>query len=602
MDTYDIFKKLSRGAKFKRKEKRNILLINSDADKLNKLPNTNIAENKLQEVKMEQVNENFEEHDQLAGYEITLLGNMKADETGKKSKKRKLANGKNDEQKRVLLEQEKVNHFRNLHNINVVGKNIPNPIISFDDIPIKQDLKDNIKTCGYYTPTPIQMQTIPTMMENRQVLACAPTGSGKTAAFLLPIIYQLQGPQKKGFRTVIVCPTRELAKQTQRECERLAEGRGLRIHVINKISKAVEQFGPNSSKKFDILVTTPNRLCYLLKQEPPISLENVEWLIIDEADKLFESGIHSFRKQLEQILVACNNGRRKIAMFSATHTPVIAKWCVHNMKGLVRITVGQRNAATDTVEQELLFVGSESGKLLAFRDLIRKGLTPPVLVFVQSKDRAQQLFSELIYDGINVDAIHADRTQTQRDNTVRCFREGKIWVLICTELMARGIDFKGVNLVINYDFPPSAISYVHRIGRAGRAGRKGKAITFFTIDDTVNLRSIAHIMKQSGCEVPAYMLTMKKQSKKEKKKMLSSAPLREDITTIPEYELQRRAKRRRRMQNDLQLKQRKIIERDEQILRRKKKIRDMMKFSKKTKKVSKRKDEFKKDNKSCKVK
>lgn len=147
-----------------------------------------------------------------------------------------------------------------------------------------------------------------------------------------------------------------------------------------------------------------------------------------------------------------------------------------------------RNAATDLVEQELLFVGNESGKLVAFRNLVHKGLAPPVLVFVQSKERAQQLFSELIYDGINVDAIHADRTQMQRDNTVRSFREGKVWVLICTELMARGVDFKGVNLVVNYDFPPSAIAYIHRVGRAGRAGRKGRAITFFTTDDTANLR------------------------------------------------------------------------------------------------------------------
>lgn len=140
------------------------------------------------------------------------------------------------------------------------------------------------------------------------------------------------------------------------------------------------------------------------------------------------------------------------------------------------------------MDQKLVFVGNEPGKLIAFRDMVRKGLNIPALVFVQSKERAQQLFYELIYDGINVDAIHADRTQLQRDNTVRSFREGRIWVLICTELMARGIDFKGVNLVINYDFPPSAISYVHRVGRAGRAGRRGEAVTFWTLEDQVNLK------------------------------------------------------------------------------------------------------------------
>jgi ATP-dependent RNA helicase DDX52/ROK1 len=211
-------------------------------------------------------------------------------------------------------------------------------------------------------------------------------------------------------------------------------------------------------------------------------------LIIDEADKLFEESANSFRDQLEEILKNCTLPEKRVALFSATTTPAVTKWAKSKMKNFLRLTVGVANAAVDSVEQELLFVGSESGKLLAIRDLMRKGLQPPVLVFVQSKDRAQQLFRELIYDGLNVDVIHSDRSQQERDNIVKQFREGKIWILICTELMGRGIDFKGVNLVVNYDFPQSAISYIHRIGRAGRAGRKGKAITLFTVDDTANLR------------------------------------------------------------------------------------------------------------------
>lgn len=223
------------------------------------------------------------------------------------------------------------------------------------------------------------------------------------------------------------------------------------------------------------------------------------------------------------------------------------------MRGLIRVTVGLRNAVTDTVDQELKFVGNEEGKLLAIRDLIRRGVNPPVLVFVQSKERAQQLFTELIYDGINVDAIHSDRTQLQRDNTIRSFREGKIWILICTELIARGVDFKAINLIVNYDFPPSSISYVHRIGRAGRAGRRGKAITFFTVDDTVNLRNIAHILQQSGQQVPEFMLRIKKRSKKERKRLLTSALKRDDITTTPVYELMKRRRWKRRTDKTIQL-------------------------------------------------
>lgn len=139
------------------------------------------------------------------------------------------------------------------------------------------------------------------------------------------------------------------------------------------------------------------------------------------------------------------------------------------------------------------------------------------------------MYSELIYDAINVDVIHADRTQQQRDNVVKAFREGKVWVLICTELIGRGIDFLGVNLVVNYDFPPSAISYIHRIGRTGRAGRKGKAVTYFTQDDKLKLRSIANIMQNSGCKVPEFMLTIKKQSKKVRRQLEKTVPKRDDI-------------------------------------------------------------------------
>ena len=174
-----------------------------------------------------------------------------------------------------------------------------------------------------------------------------------------------------------------------------------------------------------------------------------------------------------------------------------------------------------------------------------QGLQPPVLIFVQSKDRAKELFHELIYDGINVDVIHADRTQLQRDNIVKGFRAGKIWVLICTELMGRGIDFKGVNLVINYDFPNSAISYIHRIGRTGRAGQHGRAVTLFTESDAVNLRSIANVMREAGCPVPDYMLQMNRPSKKERRKLAKSAPKRKTIRTFPKGDLLKAKKKRK---------------------------------------------------------
>jgi len=204
-------------------------------------------------------------------------------------------------------------------------------------------------------------------------------------------------------------------------------------------------------------------------------------------------------------------------MFSATLGTNVTGWCKLNLDNSVQVRVGSGQATTETIEQTLQYCGSEHGKLVHFRSIVQKGLQPPVLVFVQSKERAQDLFKELLYDGIHVDVIHSERSQLQRDNTVRAFRSGGIWVLICTELMGRGIDFKGVNLVINYDFPPTAVSYIHRVGRTGRAGRSGQAITYYTDKDKPLLRSIAQVMQNSGCEIPDFILKLKKpKSKKDK--------------------------------------------------------------------------------------
>lgn len=528
MDSYDIFKKLTRGAVFK---KERMKPVNTADLKTSIRPNLQVAA-----LKQEDIDELGDQDAPGNNDNFRTFTDSSPGKTGKKRKKQ--LSEEELAKKRKMLEEEKVNQYRNAYNINVVGRHVSKPVETFEDLEIDRDFVKNLVKMGYSEPTPIQKQAMPVMLAKRQILACAPTGSGKTAAFLVPVLQSLGQSQKNGFRTLIICPTRELAKQTQKEFILLSKGRNLNVHVINNVKKAMAQYGQKSTQNFDALITTPNRLCYLLKQENSVSLKNIQWLIIDEADKLFEEGKHSFREQLDEIIAACTSKNLRIAMFSATQTPVVAKWAVHNMKGLIRITVGHKNTTTDLIEQELLFVGNESGKLLAMRELIQKGIKPPVLIFVQSKERAQQLFTELIYDGINVDAIHADRTQKQRDNTVRCFREGTIWVLICTELMARGVDFKGVNLVINYDFPSTAIAYIHRVGRAGRAGRKGRAITFFTTDDVNNLRSIAHILKQSGCNVPEYMLKIKKQKKKTQFKQPTVIE-RDEIITKPLYERKR---------------------------------------------------------------
>jgi ATP-dependent RNA helicase DDX52/ROK1 len=297
-----------------------------------------------------------------------------------------------------------------------------------------------------------------------------------------------------------------------------------------------------SFRKFtiDILISTPLRLVHAIQNEN-FKLDNVRHLILDEADKLLEIG---FLDQVDEILAACSYPKIKKALFSATISSGVEELAKTFMKDPIRVVIGSKNAATSLITQKLLYVGQEEGKIIAIRQLIQGGMKPPVLLFVQSIDRARDLFKELIYDGINVDVIHSGRSKAQRDLIISNFRCGKIWVLITTELMARGIDFKGVNLVINYDFPQTAESYIHRIGRTGRAGRSGESVTYFTKDDLPYLKTIVNVMKQSGCDVPEWMLKLKKPSKNEKKQAKKAPMKRPAIHEISKYDQKKDARMR----------------------------------------------------------
>ena len=247
---------------------------------------------------------------------------------------------------------------------------------------------------------------------------------------------------------------------------------------------------------------------------------------MDEADQLFDMG---YLDQIDSILKKCSGTSVKM-MFSATMLPAIEILAYSMLIDPVKITVGIKNSTVQTVTQELKFCSNESGKILALKQMIQSGeLTPPVLMFVQSKDRAIQLQAEIKTMAIHSAYIHSGLDDKERDIVVKNFRTGQIWVLICTDLMSRGIDFFGVNLVINYDFPQSVISYIHRIGRAGRAGESAKAVTFYTVDDGPYVKMIANVMKKSGADVPQWMLELKGPNKSMKKNIEKKPIKRESI-------------------------------------------------------------------------
>jgi len=480
---------------------------------------------------------------------ISLLGsssNTVEEKPGKKQKKQKNNQDRKDKnaEKRpalseeALVAKEEAKAIRESAHINVEGSDVPSPIREFEQLKtvfnFKRYLLRNIESCGYTFPTPIQMQVIPTMCKGRDVVAISPTGSGKTAAYLLPILHTLKEPEKEGIRAVILAPTRELAQQIYRHLKKLSLSKPFKICVLTKIVTSASHTSINLGKNYDILISTPMRLVNLI-QENKFAFNKIQMLVFDEGDRLFDE---NFLTDVDSIVAACRNPSLRVSLFSATILPKVEELARTILRDPVRIHIGVKNAAAESVDQKLLFVGTEDGKLLALRQLVAEGLHPPVLIFVQSKERAQELFHELVYSGLNVDVIHGERTKQQRDVIVERFRAGQLWVLIATELMSRGMDFKGVSLVINYDFPQSTASYIHRIGRTGRAGRPGKAITLFTEDDAVLLRSIANIMKQSGCEVPEWIFQKYKKADTFKRRRLQKLPPeREPIRKISLYDL-----------------------------------------------------------------
>ncbi|KAJ3260172.1 DEAD (Asp-Glu-Ala-Asp) box polypeptide 52 [Boothiomyces macroporosus] len=437
----------------------------------------------------------------------------------------------NDKPKPKILDTiQDANEWRKKNNIKVYGTDVPHPFKTFEELgerfQFKNYLQKNIASC-YETPTPIQMQSLPIILHGRDLIACAPTGSGKTLAFLLPILHDLKAPTKEGFRAVIISPTRELATQ------KLIVGKPFKVCVLSKANTTSNLKNYVNALKQEVFKL--DRLSFIDNR--------VRHLVLDEADKLLEAG---FLEQVDDIFSACTASNLQISLFSATISSGVEELAKSFMKDPLRIVVGLKNSATDTINQKLLYVGQEQGKLVAVRQLVQSGLVPPCLIFVQSIERAKELFHELVYDGINVDVIHGERTKMQREMIVNNFRTGKIWVLIATELMARGIDFKGVNMVINYDFPQSVASTVDlnsRIGRTGRAGRKGEAITYFTKQDTPYLKMIVNVMKDSGCEVPDWMLELKNTSKALKQE-LKKGIKREQVKQVAKYdEVNQRKKR-----------------------------------------------------------
>ena len=365
--------------------------------------------------------------------------------------------------------------------------------LKFSDLPLIEPILLAVKKAGYETPTPIQAQAIPHLLQGKDLLGCAQTGTGKTAAFALPILNNLGkskfNVQPKNVNCLILTPTRELALQIFENFKTYSTGLNLKIAVvyggvgIGPQIKAVQD-------GVDVLIATPGRLLDLVQQNK-LSLKQVKTFVLDEADRMLDMGfIHDIRKVLVMI-----PKQRQTLFFSATMPPEIEKLSSSMLTNPVRIEVNPVSSTAEKVEQYVMYV-EQSRK----RDLLRHLLLDPkfyrVIVFTRTKHGANRVSEVLTKNKISSEAIHGNKSQNARQRALDLFKNNKIQVLIATDIAARGIDIDGITHVINFEVPNISESYVHRIGRTARAGSTGIAISFCDIEEKSYIRDIEKLIGQ----------------------------------------------------------------------------------------------------------
>jgi ATP-dependent RNA helicase RhlE len=366
-------------------------------------------------------------------------------------------------------------------------------IKTFSDLNLIEPLQKAIQETGYEIPTPIQMAAIPPLLEGRDILGCAQTGTGKTAAFALPILQRLvQNPRKidhRQTRTLILTPTRELAIQIHESFLTYGKHLKLRYSVIfGGVGQAPQV--KSLANGVDVLIATPGRLLDLINQRY-LKLSQLEVFVLDEADRMLDMGfINDIRK-----VIAMLPAKRHNLFFSATMPPEIQKLSSHLLTDPVRIEVTPVASTAEKIQQTVMFVDRNRKS-----DLLRHVLKDPalrrVIVFTRTKHGANKVVEVLERNSISSAAIHGNKSQSARQKALENFRAGRVRVLVATDIAARGIDIDGVTHVINYEIPNIAESYVHRIGRTARAGAEGIAISFSDSEERAFLRDIEKLIGQ----------------------------------------------------------------------------------------------------------
>ena len=360
--------------------------------------------------------------------------------------------------------------------------------MTFKELHIIEPLQRALIEKDYVTPTPIQLKAIPDLLRGKDLMGIAQTGTGKTAAFVLPILQLMTEKYPRVLRVLVLAPTRELAAQIGESFGKYGKFLKFKHTVIfggvgqkpqvNAISRGV-----------DIVVATPGRLMDLMSQGK-ISLKNIEFFVLDEADRMLDMG---FIQDIKKIIVKLPQ-RRQSLFFSATMPPKVSQLAHQLLRDPVRVEVAPQATTVESIKQCVFFVDSSAKQKLLLELLLQKHLTR-VLVFTRTKHRANKVADFLNQNRVNAVAIHGNKSQGARTQALSSFKSGKTKVLVATDIAARGIDVNDISHVINFELPNESESYVHRIGRTARAGADGTAYSFCAADERNFLRNIERLIK-----------------------------------------------------------------------------------------------------------
>ncbi len=374
--------------------------------------------------------------------------------------------------------------------------------MTFKELGLAEPILKALQTEGYTHPTPIQEQAIPILLKGKDLLGVAQTGTGKTAAFGIPILHHLYeaislGQNKRKIKALVVTPTRELAIQIAESFTAYGKYTGLRNTVIFGGVKQGKQV--NALKAgVDILIATPGRLLDLMNQGF-ITFRDLEFVVLDEADQMLDMGfIHDIKK-----IIAKLPPKRQSLFFSATMPKDIVELSRKMLGDFERVTIKPEQATAEKVEQGVYFV-SKKNKPKLLVHILKERPQDSVLVFSRTKHGANKIVKKLDQAGIRSAAIHGNKSQTARQKALGDFKDGKLKVLVATDIAARGIDVEELSLVVNYDLPNVSETYVHRIGRTGRASASGIALSFCDVEEKPYLRDIEKLIKQEVPRLPEH--------------------------------------------------------------------------------------------------